>query len=549
MGQDGILRAIGNRACPLPSNPVPKRRKADDNGFMHRRGLSAVLLLLPALIAVTAAAQILTSQVDNARTGANTHETILTPANVNPRQFGKLFTMKVDGGVYAQPLYVPNVPIGGRGTHNTVFVATESDSVYAFDAADTAATPLWHTSFLSHGATPIDSRDVNCPFIQPGIGITPTPVIDYATGTIYVLARTAEGGGIIASPHYTQKLHALAITNGQEKFGGPVEITAPGFDPVKELPRAGLALVNGQVILTWASSCDVEPYHGWVMAYNAATLKQTAVFNTSPVEGNSGIWQADMAPAADSLGNIFVATGNGKFTAATGGRDYGDTLLKLDADHLSVRDYFTPSDESMMNAHDLDLGSGGPILLPDQPGPHPHLVLIGGKSHALFVLDRDHLGHLQSADGNSVLQVLQLGRGIYSAPAWWNGRLYVAASDDFLSEFVPDRGHFPDIAQFKSEHKFANPGATPAVSANGNQNGIVWVIETKVWNDFGDRTAILHAFDANDVTHEIYNSEENSSRDRAGSAMRFTVPTIANGHVYVPAKGEIDVYGLITARP
>jgi hypothetical protein len=517
---------------------------------MHRRWLSAVLLLGLALAAVSVTAQILTSQVDNARTGANTRETVLTPANVNARQFGKLFTMKVDGGVYAQPLYVPNVPISGRGTHNVVFIATENDSVYAFDADRPESTPLWQTGFPKTGGNaPVDSGDVSCPFIQPAIGITPTPVIDYASGTIYVLARTAEGG-MLASTHYAQKLHALAITNGQEKFGGPVEITAPGFDPVRELPRAGLALVNSQIILTWASSCDVEPYHGWVMAYNTGTLKQTAVFNTSPNEGDSGIWQADMAPAADSLGNIFVATGNGKFTAATNGRDYGDTLLKLDAAHLGVRDYFTPSDESSMNAHDLDLGSGGPILLPDQPGPHPHLILIGGKNGALFVLDRDHLGHRQTADANAVLQVLHLGGGIYSAPAFWNGHLYVSASKDYLSDFPIDHGHFPDIAVAKSNRRFDNPGATPAISANGNKNGIVWLIETKVWNDFSNRTAILHAFDAKDVTHEIYNSEENSSRDRAGSAMRFTVPSIANGRVYVPAKGEIDVYGLLTtSRP
>ncbi len=402
-------------------------------------------------IAVSSAAQILTSQVDNARTGANTHETVLTPANVNTRQFGKLFTMKVDGGVYAQPLYVPNVPISGRGTHNVVFVATENDSVYAFGTDQCGI-----RAALAHGFSENRrhrSRGVGrcqLPIYQPTIGITPTPVISYATGTIYVLARTAEGG-MLASTHYAQNIEP---PNCHHKWSGKNSaVRSRSLRSASILStncREGVALVNGQVILTWASSCDVEPYHGWVMAYNAGTLKQTAVFNASPVEGNAGIWQADMAPAADSLGNLFVATGNGKFTAATNGRDYGDTLLKLDAAHLSVRDYFTPSDESSMNAHDQDLGSGGPILLPDQPGPHPHLVLIGGKSHALFVLDRDHLGGLQTTGGNSVLQVLEAGRGIYSAPAWWNGHLYVAASDDFLSDFVPDHGRFPGIALSKS---------------------------------------------------------------------------------------------------
>ena len=386
-------------------------------------------------------------------------------------------------------------------------------------------------------------------FIQPGIGITPTPAIDAASGTLYVLARTSDGGGIFTSPHYSQKLHALSLTTGQERFGGPVEITAPGFDALRELPRAGLLLVNGQVILTWASSCDVKPYHGWVTAYDARTLKQTAVLNTSPDAGEAGIWQADNGPAADEQGNIFAATGNGKFTVAGGGRDYGDSLLKLGVEqrNLVVRDYFTPSNEAAMNSRDQDLGSGGPILLPDQPGPHPHLVLIGGKNGMLFVLDRDHLGHLQTAAANPVVQVLHFEGGIYSAPAYWNGHLYVQASDDYLSDFVIEHGRIPDYPAIKGTHLMGNPGATPAISADGARNGIVWLIETKVWNDFSDRTAVLHAYDAVNVAHELYNSEENSSRDRAGAAMRFTVPLTVNGKVYVAAKGEVDVYGPLTA--
>ena len=277
-------------------------------------------------------AQVLTSQVDNARTGANVHETVLTPANVNSRQFGKLFTLKADGGIYAQPLYMPQVAVPGKGSRNVLFVATENDSVYAFDADGRGGgAPLWHTSFVKAGSglSPVSGDDVNCPFIQPGIGITPTPVIDAQSGTIYVLARTSQGGGIFSSPHYSQQLHALSLVTGQEKPGSPVEIAAKGFDALRELPRAALLLVNGQVILTWASSCDVKPYHGWVMAYDAHTLKQTSVFNTSPDAGESGIWQSDNGPAADAQGNMYAATGNGKFTANTGGRDYGDTLLRL----------------------------------------------------------------------------------------------------------------------------------------------------------------------------------------------------------------------------
>jgi hypothetical protein len=485
-------------------------------------------------------AQVLTSQADNARTGTNIHETVLTPANVNSRQFGKLFTLKADGGIYAQPLYLPQLAVPGKGSRNVLFVATENDSVYAFDA-DGGGLPLWHREFLKASGAPstVSADDVNCPFISPGVGITPTPVIDAQSGTIYVLARTAEGGGIFSSPRYVQRLHALSVTTGQEKPGSPVEIAANGFDALRELPRAALLLVNDQVILTWASSCDVKSYHGWVMAYDAHTLKQTGAFNTSPGAGESGIWQSDNGPAADAQGNIYAATGNGKFTANTGGSDYGDSLLKLgfDAGSLAVRDYFTPSNEAAMNASDQDLGSGGPILLPDQPGPHPHLILIGGKNGMMFVLDRDHLGHRQTTAANPVLQAMHFAGGIYAAPAYWNGHLCVQASDDVLSDFVIDHGQLPGVPTTRGTVKFGNPGATPAISANGTKNGIVWLVETKAWNDFSAKPGVLHAYDAGNIARELYSSA-------AGPAMRFAIPTIANGHVYIGANGEVDVFGL-----
>ena len=248
------------------------------------------------------------------------------------------------------------------------------------------------------------------------------------------------------------------------------------------------------------------------MAYDHQTLKQTAVFNTSPDAGEAGIWQTDNAPAADELGNIYAATGNGKFTASAGGRDYGDTLLKLGVErgHLVVDDYFTPSDQAAMNAHDQDLGSGGPILLPDQPGPHPHLVLIGGKNGTLFMLDRDRLGHYQTRDNNTVVQQMSVGKGIYSAPAYWNGHADVLANENYLLAFALDRGRFSEHASQES-HKLENFGGTPTVSANGVRNGIVWLIETKAWND-ADRPAVLHAYDASNVAREIYNSEEKTVR-------------------------------------
>lgn len=475
------------------------------------------------------AAQLTTSQWDNARTGANLHETVLTPANINSHRFGKVFSLPVDGDIYAQPLYVPHLAIPAKGTFNVLFVATEHDSVYAFDADSGNTTPLWHTNFLKSGSVfTVAGEDVLCPFIQPEIGITPTPVIDLQTGTLYVLARTKESG-IPGFPRFVQRLHALAITTGVEKFGGPVQIDARGFDSLRQLPRAGLLLTNDHLILTWASSCDVKPYNGWVMAYDKRSLKQTAAFNTSPGSGESGIWQADMAPAADDNGNIYVATGNGRFVPH---RDYGDSVLKLhiDSGNLTVRDSFTPPDQQALNARDADIGSGGPMLL-------PHLVVTGGKNAILYVLDRDHMGN--------AVRTIRLGRGIYSASAYWNGHVFILASDDSLSDFKLDHDRFPDHPTAWGQHAFGNPGATPAISANGNRNGIVWIIETKAWNDFENRPAVLHAYDASNVSRELYNSEENAARDRAGSALRFTVPTVVNGRVYVGTKGTVDVYSLI----
>lgn len=499
------------------------------------------LIAFPA-IACLLTAQITTSQYDNARTGANLHETALTPSNVNARQFGKLFSLRVDGDVYAQPLYVPHLAIPGNGVHNALFVATEHDSVYAFDADTASGKPLWKVSLLKNGVTTVPARDVRCPFIQPEIGITPTPVIDLSTGTLYVLARTKEGGS-----RYAQRLHALAITTGAEKAGSPVEIQAAGFDALHELPRPGLLLAGNQIFATWSSSCDVTPYHGWVMAYDARTLNQTAVLNTSPGASESGIWQSDNAPAADARGNIFAVTGNGKFDVSTGGRDYGDSVLKLAIENgkLLVRDYFTPFNQAQLAATDGDLGSGGPVLLPDQPGPHPHLLVTGGKGGVLYVLDRDHLGHFEAGSNKQAIQTLRFGRGFYAAPAYWNGHLYVLASEDRLYEFALDRGRLSDRPVGTGTHRFGNPGATPTISADGTRNGIVWVIETKTWNDFGNSPAVLRAVEAANIAHEIYTSEQNSARDRAGTALRFTVPTVVNGRVYIGTKGEVDVYGSI----
>jgi len=518
------------------------------------------VLLVVAIVPFPANAQWTTSQYDNARTGANLNETILTPTNVNAVRFGKIFSYKVDGDVYAQPLYLPQVAMPDKSVHNIVFVATEHDSVYAFDADRLRSTPLWHVNFLGAGATAVPARDVDCPLITPEIGITPTPVIDTATGTLYILARTKESQGLLKSYRYVQRLHALAITTGAEKFGGPVEIKAAvkgrgasspngliNFDALHELPRAALLLAGGNVYLTWGSSCDVDPYHGWLMAYDAHTLVQIAVFNTSPDAEKSGIWLGDTGPAADQEGNVFLVTGNGKFSAfVPPGRDYGDSILKLALTNRSfaVRDFFTPFNQQELDAQDFDLGSGGPILLPDQPGPHRHLLIAGGKGGGIYVIDRDHMGQYHSGDDSHAVQVIRKTQGIYSAPAYWNQHVFFLWTDDVLKDFRLDYGRLSTAPVARGTTRFADPGATPTISANRNTNGIVWVLRSKGWRA-PDRPAVLYALDAANVARELYNSEQKPGRDRAGLCLRFNVPTVAAGKVYVGAIDELDVYGLL----
>jgi hypothetical protein len=526
----------------LPMRTLPRRNAA---------------VLCAALFSVIASpGQITTSQVDNARTGANLHETALTPRNVNVQQFGKLFTLKVDGDVYAQPLFVPGVEIPGKGRHDVVYIATEHDSVYAFDAYGNPSQPLWQVTFLKDGATPLTESDVQCFFLRPDVGITSTPVIDLRTGTLYVLARTRKQH-YLSSNEFHQQLHALAITNGAEKFGGQVEVQAsvPGrgdgtangnvaFDPLRENPRAALLLANNKVYLSWASSCDVGPYHGWIMAYDAHTLKQGAVLNVSPDGDDGGIWASDTGIAADDAGFIYAATGNGRFDAARGGRDYGDTLLKLNGRDLSIADYFTPFNADQLDSDDNDLGSGGPMLLPDQTRSPARLAVIGGKAPTLYLVNRDHMGHYQSGSNSHAVQTIPTRGGIYGSSAYWNHTVYVLADGDGVRAYDIGNG----TLTFKAASSFSlkDHAATPAISANGNKDGIVWVVSSKSWNG-APRTAVLHAADASDLTKELYNSEQNSERDRAGIGMRFNIPTVASGHVYIGARHEVDVYGLLPA--
>jgi hypothetical protein len=503
-------------------------------------------------VSLASAQKVTTSQYDNSRQGANRIETILTPGNVNPQHFGRLFTLPVDGSVYAQPLFLPAVDIPGRGRHDVLYIATEHDSVYAFDAYKPGP-PLWHTSLLTSDTFPLSGDEVDCPFIYPEIGITSTPVIDERTGTLYVLARTRNGH----HSGYRQTLHALAVTNGVEKLGGPIEIhaTVPGngagssfgklaFDPLRENPRAALLLANGAVTLTWGSSCDVGPYHGWIISYDAQTLQQRAVFNASANSNESGFWASDTGPAVDPHGNLIIATGNGRFDAAH--QSYGDSLLKLDP-HLKLTDYFTPSEAEKLDRTDGDLGSGGPLLLPDQPGPHPHLAVIAGKSGTIFLVDRDHMGNFQPNGNSHAVQTIPNKGGVYASSAFWNHTLYVLSDsdEDALQAFDLANGHLTRKAT--SAGTFGAICATPTISANGDKDGILWVLRSKTWNG-PDNFAELDAFDASNINHRLYSSEQNSTRDRAGTALRFNIPIVVNGHVYIGAKHEVDVYGLLPAR-
>jgi hypothetical protein len=506
-------------------------------------------------LAACAAAQtaVPTAQYDNARTGANPYETILTPRNVNRAQFGKQFVMPVDGDVYAQPLYVPGLAIPGKGTHDVVFVATEHDTVYAFDAAGSPAEPLWQRSFLAPGVEPMPGNMVSCFFIQPELGVTATPAIDLASKTMYVLARTKE------HDLYYQRLHALDIATGAERPGSGVAIraTAKGaslmglvshdvpFNAVAENPRAALLLAGGTVYIAWGSSCDAGTYYGWVMAYDGRTLQQKGAFNAAPINGQAGIWQSDAGIAADAEGNVYAVTGNGKFTADSGGRDYGDSVLKLGlgAGGLAVRDYFTPYNQAALNREDLDLGSSGPVLLPDQPGPHKHVLVTEGKDGLIYVIDRDRMGKYRTDSNAHAIQAFHgAATGGYGAPAYWNGHLYSFGRNDVLKDFAVDNGRVAESPAHQGTFRFHEAGATPAVSANGTKDGIVWIFRTKAWNA-QDTYGTLQAYEAADVSRLLYTSADNP-RDTPGLVTRFAMPTVAGGRVYVGMKRGVWVYGL-----
>jgi hypothetical protein len=510
-------------------------------------------------------AGVFTQHNDIGRTGQNVNETTLTTAVVQGGTFGKKFAQPVDGFIYTQPLYVPQVKIAG-GTHNVVYVATENDSVYAFDADSNSganANPLWHVTMLgtAHGAgtgaSPTDSAMDNvCPDLIPTIGVTSTPVIDASSGTMYIESKTKEKG------NFFHRIHALDITTGAEKVSPPATITATvngiAFNPLMHTNRPGLLLVNGIVYVAYASDCDNTPYHGWIFAYDATTLSQVAVFNESPESANSaqgGFWMSGAGIAADSNANIFIPSGNGDFdTAHVPARFLGDTNMKLfmAGTSFSLEDYFTPFDQSTLQQNDTDLGSGGVLLLPDQGGAHPQELVQVGKEGTIYLIDRNQMtaGNQHYCSGcasdTQIVQELQseVG-GMWGMPAYWNNNVYFWGVDDNLVAFSVTSGALGLAPTSASGTFLGFPDPTPSVSSHGTSGGIVWAIDATNFglpNNPAPGPAVLHAYDATNVGTELYDSSI-LANDQAGSAVKFAVPTIANGKVYVGTETELDVYG------
>jgi hypothetical protein len=444
-----------------------------------------------------------------------------------------------------------------------VFVATEHDSVYAFDADSSSCTQLWKTSFLKTGVTTMSWQDTPNATndVYPEIGITSTPVIDPATNTIYVQAKTKETVGTgcsTASPCYVHRLHALDITTGAEKFGGPVVITAPNFDSLRHFGRPALLLNNGTIYVGFGSHGDGCNWQGWLFGYDAATLARKFVWSTSdPASGCNGaaIWQGGDGPAADASGNVYVITGNGSYD---GSKNFSESVLKLSPTG-SLLDWFTPFNYSTLDANDIDMGSSGALILPDSVGSaaHAHLLLATGKIATLYLLDVSPIvppattvmGKLHSGSNLDVQEVVpvpppnttQLDGGNYGVPAYWNGNIYTTGQNYPLSQFQIANGTISTPQFAKSTNTFPPRGATPAVSASGASNGIVWVLDLSAWPSNGN--AILYAYDATDVSKLLF-STPSSGTGAAGAAVKFTVPTVANGRVYVGGQSTLTVFGL-----
>ena len=530
-----------------------------------------------AIAAVTDLAGVYTYHNDAARDGANTQEYALTPANVNTSSFGKLASCAVDGAIYGQPLWVANVTSSGA-KHNVVFVTTQHDTLFAFDGESNSCATLWSVNLIdaAHGGTsgevPVPSTSVGngTGDIQPEVGVNGTPVIDASSGTLYVVSKSIDS---TLSTFY-QRLHAIDITSGAEKSGSPVLIAGsfPGtgsggstvaFSAKQQNQRAGLALVNGTVYVAWGSHEDASPWYGWIMGflYSNGSWTPTAVFNSTPNVRGGGIWMGGGAPAVDASSHLYFLTGNGGFDAnnvSAPNDDYGDSLLQADTS-LNITSYFTPSDELADNQSDRDFGSGGAAVLADLPAGNSvtHALVCGGKDGTLYVLNRDLLGGFGDS---AAVQTLALGYGLFSTSAIWNNQLFAAGSGGPLTSYQLNTATAQFTRATSSSHAYGFPGSTPSVSAAGTQSGVVWALDTHSYctrQSAACGPAVLHAYDASNLSTELWNSSLNAA-DAAGNAVKFSVPTVANGRVYVATRGnntggadsststpgELEIYGL-----
>jgi len=534
----GVITSGGLYTAPsaVGSHTVVATSTADSSVS----GSAAVTVMKPSLGAV------LTYHNDDARDGAFLEEVTLTPSNVNSTQFGKLFSYPVDGQIYAQPLYMPQVPVGGA-SHEVVFVATQNNSVYAFDATGVQTTPLWHVNLGAH----VSKNSVEG--VNPYVGILSTPVIDTSSNTIYVVAEVAGQ----TTPFW---LHALDVTSGADKFGGPVAVTGSvsgtGADSSGGTitlesscyQRMGLALnpVTNAIYIAFGS-CP----HGWVLAYDKTSLKQTAIFNVTADGAGGGLWSSGGSPAIDdATGDLYLMSGVDAGDENYNPLLYNDSFLRLSPTDLSVLDFFAPDNNNFLAQNDADLGSGSNILLPGS-STYPHETLGGGKDGNIFVVDRDNMGGFNSST-NSVIQTIHTGTkqfdNIFSTPVYWNGFVYFHPESDVLHAFSWSNGMLSTSPVSSGAIVYDMHGATASLSANGATNGIIWEIDNSNYNGTNPSSsgpAVLHACDATNVATELYNSSQAGSRDTAGQALKFTSPTISGGRVFVPTANELDVYGLL----
>ncbi|HZV36475.1 MAG TPA: chitobiase/beta-hexosaminidase C-terminal domain-containing protein, partial [Verrucomicrobiae bacterium] len=513
---------------------------------------------------------VLTYHNDNSRSGANTNETLLTPSNVNSGSFGRLFSYPVQGAIYAQPLVMTNVNIPGQGVHNVVYVATEHDTVYAFDA-DSNQGPqgglLWSTNLGMSATMPntnFGNRYGAYHDLVPEMGNTGTPVIDPVSGTLYLDVFVQELPTI-----YNHYIHALDITTGEERPFSPVAVSAsfPGtgvgssngevvFNPEQQLQRPGLTLAGGKLYVGYGSYADTDPYHGWVLGFDASTLDLVSnyVFNTTPNAttqvfgpnaGEGAIWMGGDGLCADANTNLYFATANGSFSQDTNGGDYADSFVRLSTTNgLRPTDYFTPYDQATLAANDTDLGSGGVVLLADEAGNsnHPHLMVGAGKEGTVYLVDRDNMGHYNSTNDSQIVQELPNAVGtVFGSPAYFNHLVFYQAIGDVMKAFSVSNAAINTTPASQSTISFGFPGASPSISANRRSNAIVWAIQADGFSSGGP--AILRAYNATNLSQELYNSSENLFRDNPGPAVKMTVPTVAGGKVYVGAQNTLSVFG------